>query len=74
MNLFFSEKKFCPQKAHISEENNYTIIIVCLFALILDNYSILFSYFGYYLPDESRSVLTLCSRMGSAKIVTREIV
>ena len=32
------------------------------------------SYFGYCLPDESRSVLTLCSRMGSAKVVTREIV
>ena len=37
LNLFSSEKKFCPQKAHISEDNNYTIIIVYLFALILDN-------------------------------------
>ena len=30
MNLFSSEKKFCPQKAHISEDNNYTTIIVII--------------------------------------------
>lgn len=34
---FFRKKSFVLKKAHISEENNYTIIIVCLFALILDN-------------------------------------